>query len=489
MKTSIRQTFPKAFLLIGLVLLLWIPWVSGLLLRHIPSPVAKSMPWVTRALEMRAQHIYVSDFIALLALATALAFKRANRRLHEDAAEKAQKCLDAALMELASRIMARVEDPTLLTPDLLTPHSIKSLAVAIERRHKCPILTDALIAEGIRSAAFDLELQAGQSGGHTLVNRLELLNEILKAFDTNRSGLLSIARVDRCAAYRSAQPVVMNILFVLAIILFAIAVFRGWTALLVLSVGLFLFLMVALAVGSKRAAHFWGDTGAESANLRNRFIRQLSKPERPTALLDTFFLAATSRSRSANVFWDIIVGPLWENVFHRDFLRSHRYRVLFAKELSQGLHQAQLRLVDAVRHGNESRPAHLDVVRLNRRLWEVTGEDKYRLQAHRMTSASEVQRDEIVHDLKMIVDDEHFSSKSLAQSLERQRRTFFLNAASGVNPESQVALLKKIIHDAEILWQRTSDDGYRTVADQSAGLLANFEATGQFIADKWRDTK
>ncbi len=473
-----RSILPElTFFLVGLLCLFGLAW----LVQQIQEGVGKTMPVISNVLQERASGVNVSDFIGLLALTAAFAFRRANSYFHLRAAEQAQKCLDEALAELASRIKARVDNP-----DLMTSQSIRSLALVIEHRYKCPIITDLLIAEAIRSAAFELEKEIS---GSALVLRLEILNRLLKHFDVNSSPLLSIAVVDRLTAYRFAQPWVMTILFFGLMIITALGLFNNQSIFVVVGFGLFLLPMGILMIGSKRAVFFWGSPGIANATEQNRFLRQMLSPQQPLPFIDIFFSAAISRSSKASVFWHNLMGPLWENVLARNFLRSHQYRVTFAEELEEQLRQEKRRLVNAVKAGQEPQIQWMELCRLYRRLWEVTGEDRYRTQAHKMASASKALRDQIIQEISVMVDDERFPAKLLSKSLEERCRAFFRALANGVAPEAEVESLKEIIRAANLLWEKTADRRYRQIADDSANLLSNYEATGRFYTIRHEDQK
>jgi hypothetical protein len=280
-----------------------------------------------------------------------------------------------ALAELADLLQARSD-----TPGLLSAAGVRALALGIEQKHRCPVITDKLIAEAIRSAAIGLEYK---TRGQELERRLRLLNDLLLSIDKDASPLCSIAVVDRLGAYLQSQPILAGALFLalLAAVAWPLivgAAWSWWMLGLAAAVTAFAFL---LCLSTERAVGCWKEPreGAGAGPAAT-----VLRPARPRLLSDFFLLAASSRAKWAATFWHLVWGPAWETVaFVRHGARQldamHEFRFDVARGLWRDLKRADIDLEE----GSDPDPVARAVLEqrfreLARKLWIVTGEPRFR---------------------------------------------------------------------------------------------------------------
>lgn len=289
------------------------------------------------------------------------------------AARAARDRQRAALRELTTLILSRLE-----TPRLLSATSVRGLAVTLEQKHGSPVITDKLIAEAVRSAAITLEYT---TSGPRLEHGIELLNALLVSIDENASELCSIAVVDRVGAYLQSQSILAGTFFV-ALLATASAPFvfgTEWSWWMPAAAGTVLVLAFLLWLSTERAIRFWGrpaDDGDGAAVLT---------PRKPRLLPDLFFLACTSRSNWAGLLWHQTWGPLWESVLflrrsERQLAAMHEFRFDVAQELWSRLKRADIELERSDGRDPVERAVREESVReLARDLWVVTGEPRFRI--------------------------------------------------------------------------------------------------------------
>jgi hypothetical protein len=406
-------------------------------------------------------------------LAVGLSLWRRNSYFHAIAVIKGKERQESAIDELAARICGRLTG-TGFSPELMTSNGLRSLAVAIERKHGSAILTDKLIVEAIRAAAFDIEaLLSGQE----LALRLQILDQLRLAFKDTGPPLLSIATVDRMYAYEKAQKAAGSIAFGVAILgLGATVLGASWLALVeVMAVAG----LAVLAAGSERAARFWG-----IQPIGQDHSAELSIETRP--VVDMFFSAAKSRTERAARFWHLTWAPIWENVFHPRFMRMHFYRVPYAEDLREELAREMKALERAADEKVDTGPQIQRIGQLFRRLWQVTGDDSFRSEARRILRAGGAPDPGVLEDLLQRAEASKNSLPNMRKDLQLKRKRFYTSVAShGAPAASDVALLKELVSSARVLWQTTGDDEIAKIAKESLALLERYEQTGHFFADDW----
>ena len=220
-----------------------------------------------------------------------------------------------AMNELRRRIVSLAAGPN---RQLISANHFRSLAVAIESEHRCPVITDKLIAETIRAAALELE---DHHHGSNLVRLLSDLNSVLVDLAQAEPPLLSIARVDRLTAYVKSQPFAVGLLFAGVVVTALLAITRDSFFYLSISITLLL-VELLFFYAAVRVEHFWSQSSL--------------KPPRP--LRDFFVVAMLSRSSWADKFWDILWGPLWEAPYFFSHAVSPIGTIIDSMSLSGWLH-------------------------------------------------------------------------------------------------------------------------------------------------------
>jgi hypothetical protein len=285
----------------------------------------------------------------------------------------ARRRQEVALSDLAELILARLE-----TPGLLSATSVRGLAVNIEQKHRCPIITDKLIAEAIRSAAIKTEYT---HHGKELEHRIRLLNKLLLSIDENASAMASIAVVDRLGAYIQSQPILIGalLLLILVIVLPQFFVTSEWSSSILSTVAIVTVIAFLLWLSIERAINYWCQPQDAARSLKR------TKHVRPRLLTDFFLVASSSRALWADLFWNNLWGPmLWENIMflwrsERQLAAMHEFRFDVAQELWKELKKVDIEL---------ERSRDQDVVdrtileqrfqELVRRLWIITGDPQFR---------------------------------------------------------------------------------------------------------------
>ncbi len=287
----------------------------------------------------------------------------------------ARRRQEAALGELAVLILARLD-----TPRLLSATSARGLALSLEQKHRCPMITDKLIAEAIRSTAVTLEYARS---GEQLEHGLERLNELMLSIDETASRLCSIAVVDRLGAYIQSQPILVGALLLALVvavtrpILFGLA-HPGWTSAIVAGVTA---IALLLWLSTERAIRYWRP---QKDGAERDLAPAVLAPDKPRLLTDFFLMASSSRSTWAAVLWNQVWGPLWENVMFlwrsdRQVAAMHDFRF----DVAQGLWR-ELMTVDIQLESDRNRdPVEGTILEqrfreLARKLWIVTGEPRFR---------------------------------------------------------------------------------------------------------------
>src|SRR5205085_520924 len=145
--------------------------------------------------------------------------------------------------------------PRVHTPDLLSAAALRSLALVVERRHRCSVITDRLLVEAIREAALDIE----DTFGKEAPVYVRKLNEALLAIDAQASPLLSLATVDRIEVLEDLRVFINRIfaiVFLILVCLKFLARSYGDIPILVSAEAL-LVAQFLIFYATIRAEHFW----------------------------------------------------------------------------------------------------------------------------------------------------------------------------------------------------------------------------------------
>ena len=195
----------------------------------------------------------------------------------------------AALREACQILKEHIRD-RMDTPALMTATSIRGLAKGVQLRSRSPVITDAEIANVLRDYALDEE--ARLPTGKKLVERLRIIDEILKEIDESGPRLLSVASVDRMRAY--AQSI-----FAIGLTTFFVQVLLAQHQFYVFTIAVWALNLVYIwiIITAIRAWQFW----------RN------SPDRRTNAVFDFFFIRARSHDFSVHGLW----APIWEELFFR----------------------------------------------------------------------------------------------------------------------------------------------------------------------------
>jgi TIR domain len=284
----------------------------------------------------------------------------------------ARRRQELALKELSAMLLKRLE-----TSSLLSAVSVRGLAVNLEQKHRCPIITDKLIAEAIRSTAITLEYSVR---GDELENKLRRLNRLLLQIDESASPMCSIAVVDRLAAYVQSQPVLAGLmLLVFLIVTFGpIALGRQWSLWMLMVAAGASAIAFLLWLWTERAIRYWRDHSEDVGDQGAR--------TEPGLLTDFFLRASCSRARWAEVFWHLQWGPIWEQVMfvwrnENELIAMHECRLDVARELWKEMKATDIDLEQV--SNRESDPVLRAILEqrfreLARKLWVVTGESQFR---------------------------------------------------------------------------------------------------------------
>jgi hypothetical protein len=172
-------------------------------------------------------------------------------------------------------------------------------------------------------------------------------DRILSYFgQTPRFQLMSLARVDRLFAYKASQPVAVVLLTACLLGFIALEVGVEMPAITWSLYGVVFLVLIVLFLANYRAAHLW--SGARPKYSRSRSpLTTFLRPERPSVILDFFWVASRSHRGWTNLFWDDFWAPIWEEflfsspgritILDRSFRGMHNYRLWKAQELERQL--------------------------------------------------------------------------------------------------------------------------------------------------------
>jgi hypothetical protein len=269
--------------------------------------------------------------------------------------------------ELAQRLLGRLHQP-----ELMTARSARGLALGVEQKVGCPLMTDKVIIEAIRTAALELE---SRLSGQPLVVGLEALNRLLKEFDADALPLLSLASVDRLNAFLPSQLYLMALLFgTLVLVAFGPSLFELRIPTFVYPVcALLLLVQVVLLLSNVRLESFW----RRDANAPSPSARTLMG-------LDFFRVMMTARNRVLSWVMDCLWGPVWEQAKIMTtrpdrFAIMHEFRFEVAQRLWRRLRDLQDEMDEIGPAGDaKSERRAEEFASLCRQLWVVTGEQRFR---------------------------------------------------------------------------------------------------------------
>ena len=313
-----------------------------------------------------------------------------NRTRVQRATKEGEAILSQALKELGGRIALRLH-----SEELLTPISVRSLARAVSLKYGCPLITDYLIIEAIRTAALDLE---DRITGPELVRSLSVLNRVMLSIDHEQPALMSIAATDRLTAYRFSQPVAACLIFLIAVVVsfwpyeitFAGHSFADWVARHQQFITWVALTLEALLIVSAIRAEFFWKNRISRTRTRGSIVVNWFSPARLNPIVDFFPKAVISLERWASHFWNAAWAPIWEgfrfglpltrgNVDTSRFWGMHGCRLLIARRLIKELRAVQRSCDIAAMQGTSLSPAlKCQFISLCRRLWIVTGDDFFR---------------------------------------------------------------------------------------------------------------
>lgn len=428
--------------------------------------------WIEPALSRLATSTEPLTLWGPLLLTLGYAFARTNRRFLGESTRLAARRRTDAQRELAVRLRARID-----TPALLTSHSIRALALAIESKHRSPVLTSKLISEVVRSVALELE---ERFAGSELTLRLESLNFLLRSLGEKGPPLLSIATLDRLIAYEKAEALAVK-LGLIALVVLSILNIGTASPWIVLAQGVILLVLGMLVLGVVRARNFWRDSSEVAEAARpDRLLR----PRRLHGVLDMFAVASMSRSWWTGVFWHLLWGPLWEHralLFDRMFLARHEYRVDEAERLRIHVRSLLPRLVvpDAVANDAELVD---ELTTIYKQLWAVTGDPTFRATVRELRSLILHTRMAVLRNLAQVASVQFSSIAELRGRVLRERRVFYriLDDASTSNA-ARVELLHAISTNAWRAWYETGKGEYVTLANFANDCLQRYASTGRFL--------
>ncbi|HEV2911743.1 MAG TPA: hypothetical protein VGX92_00385 [Pyrinomonadaceae bacterium] len=222
------------------------------------------------------------------------------------ASREANKLLEKATEELKRRIGSNLS--RLRSQEFIDGSSIRSMALSIQRSRRCPVLTDAVISEVIRSLASDLE---EQFEGEALRRKKRALGVALKEFDPKGPSLASIAFTDRIFAF-----VLSALAFSLGILSaqFLLTSIASRSSFISLAIWLLPLLQLLLVYSNKRATHFWrAQLSAADAEPTGASQSRGGDDVQLHPVLDIFLLMSMSLSHKVHLSW----APLWEELAFR----------------------------------------------------------------------------------------------------------------------------------------------------------------------------
>lgn len=283
--------------------------------------------------------------------------------------------LEIAQDKLKHHIISRVNQP-----DLMTPTSLRALALGIQNEMKCPALTDAMLVTAVRAAA--LEIEAHHKGA-TLLKKLRTLNTAMLGIDETVPPLLSIAMTDRILAYVFSMRWALYIAIFLQVLLTILTVLLPTqtpplirSAILVI-MWAFATLYVWLALSNIRAVNYWRGI-CDQLNTTNSLKAQLFTPKRVHPIFDFYLYNAHSTNyRFLNVVW----APIWEGLFMvfrvNKFVDQHEifnwYKVDRLRKRFDYLYNALVGL----RIPSDKQDLE-EFISICRELWVMTGSKRYR---------------------------------------------------------------------------------------------------------------
>lgn len=250
------------------------------------------------------------------------------------ASREANKLLEKATGELKKRIEANLGRSG--PQEYIDGVAIRHMAWAIQKSRRCPVLTDAIIAEAIREVASDLEKRFE---GDTLARKKRALNAALKEFDPKGVQLASIAFTDRIFAYiLSGLALSLGILSAQ----FLLTSIPSRSLLITLAIWSLPLLQVLLVYSNLRASQFWR-AQLDEAEAEQTGASRFSRHTRLHPVIDILVLMTISLSRRVHIFW----APVWEELAFR-FLPTFVLPIFGAWTAFQtgkliGIDQARLR--------------------------------------------------------------------------------------------------------------------------------------------------
>ena len=257
-----------------------------------------------------------------------------------------------------------------------TAHSIRSLADTIQQEIRSPVINDVMIAEVIRSLAFEVE---ENYRGDVKKRLLEKLNDVYREIAPRKSALLSIASTDPLAAYRLSWPGNFLIFFLVAIAL--IQLFQNWMFLEVIFWIIFI-LGLALILSTIRTRNYWKSSKIEDKRRRSIFASLLS-PKKLNPVFDVLSFITITPSKPYLGKWSALWPALWEEVYFMfmkpRFLEMHEYRYFDAQPLIARLVKLHNNMLRLQQKGQQLPETDLDeYLSLCRELWAITGEERYK---------------------------------------------------------------------------------------------------------------
>jgi hypothetical protein len=362
-------------LLTSVIVLLAAPWIN--------SPVAD---WLPRGVNV----LYAVLVLILVGLQIAFPWQA----IHDEAVTATERRLQEAMNQLKDLLNVRLNYDD---PGFLGAHSVRALALGIQKRVGSPPLNDILIAETLRILAVDVEDARKEAGdrGEKLARQLKALQSLLNELEPGGgSPLLSIVEHDPLSAYRISRPLV-RIGWILGGILVCPLVIAGalvwlypwwlWALAYWLSFGLY----GVFVLSGIRARNYWRNSGSER-NRRRGAISSLFSPAELNPVLDCMSYVLVGYSAFSSHVWSVYWAPIWESPYFispdlggytwEDVEGMHTFRFFVALPLRTRLNELHPLLLTAARDGPALSPLDLDeYAKLCRQLYVLTGAADYRL--------------------------------------------------------------------------------------------------------------
>jgi hypothetical protein len=232
----------------------------------------------------------------------------------------ADRLLALAAVELRNRVRGWFA-VGIAPPEPLVSRSARE----VQRRLRCPVITDPMLQEVLRSLS--LEESAGIEVSWSS-HRLEVLENVIKAYQPQRPQLLSIADTNRTYAYALS---VIGATLALFWFQFETLSLLGYTHFLPWVIGA---LQIGLGISCLRAMIYWREAyrkaSGESANVESR---------KPHLVMDFFvYVAESDHPGLVHVNW----GPFWETLtFSLCPSTMYRLALWFVAQVFRWLHREQ----------------------------------------------------------------------------------------------------------------------------------------------------